>query len=61
MKLQRVACKRDKIQGNSIILDGGGYFPKDVIIIDKSIIKKYRLVKTKTGKFQLNKTFFIIH
>lgn len=46
---------RDRVEGNDIILDGEGEFPKLVIILNKGDIKKYRIVKTKLGKFQLTK------
>jgi hypothetical protein len=46
---------RDRVEGNEIILDGEGEFPKLVIIISKGDKKEYRIIKTKTGKFQLIK------
>lgn len=46
---------RDRVEGNDIILDGEGEFPKLVIILNKGDIKKYRIIKTKLGKFQLTK------
>ena len=47
--------KIDHVEGDRIILNGRGYFPKNLIIYDDSKISKYRIVKTKKGKYQLNK------
>jgi hypothetical protein len=45
----------DKIEGDKIILDGKGYFPKRLIIILESGKKReYRIVKTRNGGFILN-------
>lgn len=45
----------DKIEGDKIILDGKGYFPKRLIIIlESGKMREYRIVKTRNGKFILN-------
>jgi hypothetical protein len=50
-----VQPRKDKIDGNSIILDGEGHFPKMLIIIlDCGKRREYRIVKTKNGGFILN-------
>ncbi len=44
----------DRIEGNKIILDAGGHFPKEVIVIDLPGKKKeYRIVKTRKGGYLL--------
>ncbi len=45
---------RDRVEGNSIILDGNGHFPKKLIIRTQSALKEYRIVKTRNGGFILN-------
>ena len=45
---------QDRIEGNSIILNGQGEFPKRVIIVDKSGSREYRIIKTRTGGYILN-------
>jgi hypothetical protein len=45
---------RDRIEGNKIILDGEGFFPKQVIILlppDK--MKRYEISKTRKGGYLL--------
>jgi len=45
----------DKIEGDRIILDGKGCFPKTLIIIlESGKMREYRIVKTKNGGFILN-------
>ena len=45
----------DRIEGDEIILDGKGYFPKRLIIIlDYGKRREYRIVRTKNGGFILN-------
>ncbi len=42
----------DRIEGDQIILDEKGQFPKRVVIVQPGGGKReYRLVKTKSGKF----------
>lgn len=45
----------DKVEGDKIILDGQGHFPKILIIKESGKSSEYRLVKTKTGGYILNK------
>ena len=45
----------DRIERDKIILDGMGQFPKEVVISERSATLRYRLIKTKNGKYQLNK------
>ena len=45
----------DRIEGDVIVLDGKGYFPKRVIIITEEGKKReYRIVRTYKGGFILN-------
>jgi hypothetical protein len=44
---------KDRIEGNRIILDAAGHFPKEVIVIDAQTKKEYRIVKTKKGGYLL--------
>jgi len=47
--IERVDCK-------SIILDGTGQFPRKVVIIEKGKqAMEYRLIKTKSGGYILNR------
>jgi hypothetical protein len=44
----------DRIEGDKIILDGKGRFPKKVIIIiEPGKIREYRIVRTSKGGYQL--------
>ncbi len=46
---------QDRIEGNLIILNGEGDFPKEVLILNSRGMKKeYRIVKTRHGGFVLN-------
>ena len=45
----------DRIEGNKIILDGEGKFPKDVIILNRDKPQKYRINKSRVGKYHLTK------
>lgn len=46
----------ESIDDEKIILDSGGKYPRRVIIRDEGVLKKeYRLVKTQSGNFILNK------
>jgi len=45
----------ERIEHKVIILNGKGFFPKRLIIIEGEKRLEYRIVKTKQGKFQLNK------
>ncbi len=45
----------DRIEGDEIILDGKGPFPKKLIILLESGNKReYRIIKTRNGKYILN-------
>ncbi len=47
---------KDRIEGNKIILDADGHFPKPVIIFFSSGKKmEYRLFKTQFDKFKLER------
>lgn len=52
---EKKLAKVDRVEKDSIFLDGEGYFPKDLIIIDRKGNLKYRIIKTKNGKYQLVK------
>jgi len=47
----------DRIEGDTIFLDFEGHFPKKLVIIDlcQKKQKEYRMVKTISGGFALNK------
>jgi hypothetical protein len=45
----------DYIQGEIIILDGSGKFPKKIIVVDGMRCSKYEFKKTSKGKYLLNK------
>lgn len=46
----------ESIDSEKIILDSEGKYPRQIIIRDKSGSRKeYRLVKTQSGKFSLNR------
>lgn len=45
----------DRIEGDKILLDGKGQFPKKLIIIlEGGRVKEYRIIRTRNGKFILN-------
>jgi len=46
---------KERIEGNRIILDGNGNFPKSVLIYESKQVREYRLVKTKNGGYLLTK------
>ena len=48
---------QDRIEGNSIILNKKGEFPKNVVIKDYEIKEAeiYRLIKTKFERFHLSR------
>lgn len=46
--------QKDFIEGNKIILNGRGRFPKEIIIIELEGKREYRIIKTKNGKYLLN-------
>jgi hypothetical protein len=45
----------EDIQGEIIILNGSGKFPKKIIIFEGMGCKEYKLRKTSKGKYLLNK------
>ena len=55
MKNKAPIEKPDRIEGDKIILNGRGRFPKQVIIREPGKIKKYRLSQTASGGYLLNK------
>ena len=59
MKTTLSTCSKpfqDRIEGNSIILDSRGDFPKRLIILTKDgvRVKEYRIVRTRNGGYILN-------
>ena len=46
---------REEVNEKQIVLDGKGFYPRRIIIIEPRKKLEYRLVKTKFGKFQLSK------
>lgn len=45
----------DRIEGDKIILDGRGPFPKKLIILLESGNKReYRIIRTRNGRYILN-------
>ena len=45
---------RERIEGDRIILNGQGHFPKQVVIVQPDRKIEYKLVRSKKGKFLLN-------
>ena len=45
----------DTIEGDTIFLNGQGFFPKKLVIIEPKKRIEYRIVKSNRGKYQLNK------
>lgn len=45
----------EKVENDRIVLNGSGRFPRLIIILERDKKIEYRLVKTRTGKFQLSK------
>ncbi|MGA2463714.1 MAG: hypothetical protein ABSH06_05100 [Thermodesulfobacteriota bacterium] len=47
----------DRIEGDTVFLDFEGCFPKKLILVDGCQRKQgeYRIVKSVSGRFQLNK------
>ncbi len=43
----------DRIEGNKIILDGRGHFPKQIIIVELEENREYEFRKTSKGNYQL--------
>jgi hypothetical protein len=46
---------RDRVEGNTIILNGRGNFPKRLLIVELGKKKEYRLIRSRYGKYHLNK------
>jgi len=53
--LQKQQPVRERVTPDLIIVNGEGAFPRRLIIIEAKRELEYRLVKTRAGKFQLNK------
>lgn len=47
--------KRDWVRERVIFLEGNGPWPKEILIKEGNLVSHYRLVKTRSGKFQLVK------
>jgi hypothetical protein len=45
---------KDRIEGNTIILDSRGEFPKKIIIFEPGGQKEYEIKKTRKGRYLLN-------
>jgi len=45
---------RDRLEGDKIILDGKGKFPKRVIILEPGKTREYKIIKTAKGGYLLN-------
>ena len=44
------------VQERAIFLDGkGGIWPKEIVIKENNEVLRYRLIRTRAGKFQLIK------
>ena len=46
---------KDQIKGDVILLNGDGRFPKKLLILQPGKRLRYKLVKSKSGNFLLNK------
>lgn len=44
----------NRIEDETIFLDGEGKFPKKLIIAECEVIREYRIIKTKKGGYLLN-------
>jgi hypothetical protein len=56
MKLKVLKSSFDRVEGDRIILDDKGSFPKRLIILCECGNKKeYRIIKTRNGGYVLNK------
>jgi hypothetical protein len=47
--------KKDWSTDRTILLDGKGVWPKEIVIKGNKGVLRYRLIRTRTGKFQLVK------
>ena len=45
----------DWVKEKEIFLDGKGVWPKEILIKQDDMILRYRLIRTRSGKFQLVK------
>ena len=45
----------DRIEGDTIILDGTGKFPKRIIVLESTEKKEYRIIRTRNGGYALNR------
>jgi hypothetical protein len=50
-----VRSELDRVEGTTIFLDGDGAFPKRLIITERKQRLEYVLMRTKFGKYLLNK------
>jgi hypothetical protein len=52
---EKVKVSIDRVEGDKIILDGRGVFPKKVIIVlESGKEREYRMIKTRNGGYILN-------
>lgn len=52
-KIPRPDEPKDRVEGDKIILDGQGFFPKKVIILEPGKRKEYLIRKTPKGGYLL--------
>lgn len=46
---------RERVEQEAVILNGEGVFPKRLLIIEAGKTLEYRIVRTRKGKYQLNR------
>jgi hypothetical protein len=46
--------EKDRIEGETIILDGNGEFPKKLVIVEIEGEIEYQIIKTRKGGYLLN-------
>ncbi len=47
-------CRKDRIEGRTIVLDSEGEFPKKLIILEAGHEREYQIIKTRKGGYLLN-------
>lgn len=47
--------KADRIEEDTVFLNGAGRFPKRLVIFECGKALEYRIIRTQNGKYQLNK------
>ena len=46
---------QDRVEGNAIIIHEDGRFPKRIVVVGHNCNREYKLIKTKSSKYQLIK------